>query len=304
MLSINTNTASMASVNAINKSSASLSTSMERLATGNRINSSADDAAGKQIASRLTSQSDGMTVALRNIQDATAMLQTADSMFDEMTDVLGRMKDLSTQAANGTYSTDDLQAMQDEYDELGQQMSDMLENTTYGGTNLFGNASNSNTGTAGLFTGSVQFQVGAEASDTMTVNISTQLSGLTDALSNLSTSFGDDWDNTTPTASGSAGSELMTASGATGTITAVQDAMDDVAAIQSKLGASINRLNDTAANLTSMQDNTEVAIGNIMDTDYATEASNMTKQQVLMQTGITMLKQSNSMSSMVSSLLQ
>ncbi|MDW4798828.1 flagellin, partial [Escherichia coli] len=70
------------------------------------------------------------------------------------------------------------------------------------------------------------------------------------------------------------------------------------------LGASINRLNDTANNLTSMQDNTEVAIGNIMDTDYATEASNMTKQQVLMQTGITMLKQSNSMSSMVSSLLQ
>ncbi|WP_370620938.1 lateral flagellin LafA [Citrobacter cronae] len=304
MLSINTNTASMAAVNAINKSNASLSTSMERLATGNRINSSADDAAGKQIASRLKSQSDGMTVALRNIQDATAMLQTADSMFDEMTDVLGRMKDLATQAANGTYSTDDLQAMQDEYDELGQQMSDMLENTTYGGTNLFGNASNSNTSTAGLFTGSVQFQVGAEASDTMTVDISTQLSGLTDALSSLSTSFGDDWDNTTPTASGSAGSELMTASGATDTITAVQGAMDDVAAIQSKLGASINRLTDTAANLTSMQDNTEVAIGNIMDTDYATEASNMTKQQVLMQTGITMLKQSNSMSSMVSSLLQ
>ncbi|EGT0641648.1 lateral flagellin LafA [Citrobacter werkmanii] len=303
MLSINTNTASMAAVNAINKSNASLSTSMERLATGNRINSSADDAAGKQIASRLTSQSDGMTVALRNIQDATAMLQTADSMFDEMTDVLGRMKDLSTQAANGTYSTDDLQAMQDEYDELGQQMSDMLENTTYGGTNLFGNASNSNTGTAGLFNGAVQFQVGAEASDTMKVDISTQLSGLEGALSDLSVSFDDDWTNGTPTASG-AGSELMTASGATDTITAVQGAMDDVAAIQSKLGASINRLNDTAANLTSMQDNTEVAIGNIMDTDYATEASNMTKQQVLMQTGITMLKQSNSMSSMVSSLLQ
>ena len=74
MLSINTNTASMSAVNAINKSSASLSTSMERLATGNRINSSADDAAGKQIANRLTAQSSGMGVALSNIQDATAML--------------------------------------------------------------------------------------------------------------------------------------------------------------------------------------------------------------------------------------
>lgn len=158
MLSINTNTASMAAVNAINKSSASLSTSMERLATGNRINSSADDAAGKQIASRLSAQSDGMGVALSNIQDATAMLQTADSMFDEMTDVLGRMKDLSTQAANGTYNSDDLQAMQDEYDELGQQMSDMLQNTTYGGTNLFGTASGSNTGVSGLFQSAVTFR--------------------------------------------------------------------------------------------------------------------------------------------------
>lgn len=121
MLSINTNNASMAAVNAISKSSSSLSTSMERLATGNRINSSADDAAGKQIANRLTAQSSGMGVALSNINDATAMLQTADSMFDEMSDVLGRMKDLSTQAANGTYSDDDLQAMQDEYDELGSR---------------------------------------------------------------------------------------------------------------------------------------------------------------------------------------
>lgn len=305
MLSINTNTASMASVNAINKSSASLSTSMERLATGNRINSSADDAAGKQIASRMTSQSDGMTVALRNIQDATAMLQTADSMFDEMTDVLGRMKDLSTQAANGTYNSDDLQAMQDEYDELGKQMSDMLENTTYGGTNLFGNAGNSNTHTSGLFTGSVQFQVGAESSDTMTVNISSQLDGLIQHLSGLSATFSDDWNspNGAGTASAS-GTELMSTASANANISALQVAMDDVAKIQSKLGASINRLNDTAANLTSMQDNTDIAIGNIMDTDYATEASNMTQQQVLMQTGITMLKQSNSMSSMVSSLLQ
>lgn len=126
-------------------------------ATGNRINSSADGAAGKQIANRLTAQSSGMGVALSNINDATAMLQTADSMFDEMSDVLGRMKDLSTQAANGTYSDDDLQAMQDEYDELGQQMSDMLQNTTYGGTNLFGVSGTSNTGTDGLFQSAVTF---------------------------------------------------------------------------------------------------------------------------------------------------
>lgn len=303
MLSINTNNASMAAVNAISKSSSSLSTSMERLATGNRINSSADDAAGKQIANRLTAQSSGMGVALSNINDATAMLQTADSMFDEMSDVLGRMKDLSTQAANGTYSDDDLQAMQDEYDELGQQMSDMLQNTTYGGTNLFGVSGTSNTGTDGLFQSAVTFQVGAESSDTMTVNISSQLNTLVTNLL-LSATPSVRSADTTGTAGVSGGTELTASGSANQMITSISTAMDDVSQIQSKLGAFINRLNDTANNLTSMQDNTEVAIGNIMDTDYATEASNMTKQQVLMQTGITMLKQSNSMSSMVSSLLQ
>ncbi|MBJ9260454.1 lateral flagellin LafA [Citrobacter amalonaticus] len=303
MLSINTNTASMASVNAINKSSASLSTSMERLATGSRINSSADDAAGKQIANRLTAQSSGMGVAMNNINDATAMLQTADSMFDEMSDVLGRMKDLSTQAANGTYSDDDLQAMQDEYDELGQQMSDMLQNTTYGGTNLFGTSGTSNTGKDGLFQNAVTFQVGAESSDTMTVDISSQLGNLVTDLSSVSASFTAD-QSASGGAGVSGGTELTASGSANQMITDLQTAMDDVSKIQSKLGASINRLNDTANNLTSMQDNTEVAIGNIMDTDYATEASNMTQQQVLQQTGISMLKQANSMSSMVSSLLQ
>ncbi|EMX2861199.1 lateral flagellin LafA, partial [Escherichia coli] len=262
------------------------------------------DAAGKQIANRLTAQSSGMGVALSNINDATAMLQTADSMFDEMSDVLGRMKDLSTQAANGTYSDDDLQAMQDEYDELGQQMSDMLQNTTYGGTNLFGVSGTSNTGTDGLFQSAVTFQVGAESSDTMTVNISSQLNTLVTDLSAISNSFSAEQADTTGTAGVSGGTELTASGSANQMITSISTAMDDVSQIQSKLGASINRLNDTANNLTSMQDNTEVAIGNIMDTDYATEASNMTKQQVLMQTGITMLKQSNSMSSMVSSLLQ
>nr|WP_159464257.1 lateral flagellin LafA [Scandinavium goeteborgense] len=303
MLSINTNVASMAAVNALNKSNSSLATSMERLATGNRINSSADDAAGKQIASRLQTQSAGDAVAQRNISDATAMLQTADGMFDEMTDVLGRMNDLSTQAANGTYNDDDLQAMQDEYDELGAQMSDMLQNTTYGGTNLFGTSgAGSNTGEAGLFQSAVTFQVGAESSDTITVDISSKLGSLVSDLGTVSASFAADQSSSGGTVTG--GSELTVSGGAHAAMDSISTAMNDISDIQSSLGASINRLNDTAANLTNMKDNTDVAIGNIMDTDYASEASNMTKQQVLMQTGITMLKQSNSTSSMVGSLLQ
>ncbi|SFR02809.1 flagellin [Enterobacter sp. kpr-6] len=300
MLSINTNAASMAAVNAINTSNASLSQSMERLATGNRINSSSDDAAGKQIANRLTAQASGMAVAQRNIADATAMLQTADGMFDEMNDILGRMKDLSTQAANGTYSDDDRAAMQSEFDELGEEMSDMLQNTTYGGTNLF------NKSASGLFTGTsgVTFQVGSESTDQMTVNISKQVGDLATSLSALSASFKGDYGTDGAGGTAASGKELMSSASATATISAISDVMSGVGKIQSTLGASINRLNDTASNLQSMQDNTNVAIGNIMDTDYALEASNMSKEQVLMQTSISMLKQSNSMSGMVSSLLQ
>jgi len=300
MLSINTNAASMAAVNAINKSNASLSQSMERLATGKRINSSADDAAGKQIANRMQTQSDGMAMAQRNIADATAMLQTADGMFDEMNDILGRMDELATQAANGTYSDDDRAAMQSEFDELGQEMSDMLQNTTNGGTNLF------NTSENGLFTSAsgVTFQVGSQSTDQITINISTQVTQLATDLGTLSAAFSGDYGTDGSGGTAASGSELLTLDSANTTISAVQGVMDEVGSIQSTLGATMNRLSSTATNLQSMQDNTEVAIGNIMDTDYATEASNMSKQQVLMQTGITMLKQSNSMSGMVSSLLQ
>ena len=300
MLSINTNAASMAAVNAINKSNASLSQSMERLATGNRINSSADDAAGKQIANRMQTQSDGMAMAQRNIADATAMLQTADSMFDEMNDILGRMDELATQAANGTYSDDDRAAMQSEFDELGQEMSDMLQNTTNGGTNLF------NTSASGLFTSAsgVTFQVGSQSSDQITINISSQVTQLATDLGTLSAAFSGDFGADGSGGTAASGTELLTLESANATISAVQNVMGEVGSIQSTLGATMNRLSSTATNLQSMQDNTEVAIGNIMDTDYATEASNMSKQQVLMQTGITMLKQANSMSGMVSSLLQ
>lgn len=300
MLSINTNAASMAAVNAINKSNASLSQSMERLATGKRINSSADDAAGKQIANRMQTQSDGMAMAQRNIADATAMLQTADGMFDEMNDILGRMDELATQAANGTYSDDDRTAMQSEFDELGQEMSDMLQNTTNGGTNLF------NTSENGLFTSAsgVTFQVGSQSTDQITINISSQVTQLATDLGTLSAAFSGDYGTDGSGGTAASGSELLTLDSANATISSVQNVMDEVGSIQSTLGATMNRLSSTSTNLQSMQDNTEVAIGNIMDTDYATEASNMSKQQVLMQTGITMLKQANSMSGMVSSLLQ
>jgi len=279
-LSIFTNASSMASTNALNKSNSLLSTSMERLGTGKRINSAADDAAGLQIASRLQGQTNGMTVAKRNIADATSMLQTAEGAFDEVSNIMYRMKDLATQAANDTNSTEDRTSLQSEFDELNKELTNIMSNTSYGGTKLL-------TGASGLAkTGGLNFQIGSSNAETLNVNMATD-------LTDLGTTIGTDLKALT----------LDDAANASGAIAGLEDALKDVGSLRSTLGANINRLGHTSANLANMQDNTELALGNIRDADFASEASTMTRQQMLAQTSMSMLKQSNSMSGMVMSLL-
>ncbi|WP_278807825.1 flagellin [Obesumbacterium proteus] len=278
-LSIFTNASSMASTNALNKSNSLLSTSMERLGTGKRINSAADDAAGLQIASRLQGQTNGMTVAKRNIADATSMLQTAEGAFDEVSNIMYRMKDLATQAANDTNSTEDRASLQSEFTELNKELKNIMDNTQYGGTKLL-------TGASGLAkTGGLNFQIGASNAETLNVDMGTKLGGLSTTIGTLS------------------GLKLDTATSASGAIGQLEGSLKEVGSLRSTLGANINRLGHTAANLANMQDNTELALGNIRDADFASEASTMTRQQMLAQTSMSMLKQSNSMSGMVMSLL-
>lgn len=126
-LSIFTSTSSMASMNALNQSNNVLSTAMERLGTGKRINSAADDAAGLQIATRLEGQSRGMSVAQRNIADATALLQVGEGAFDEATNIMHRMKDLATQSANDTNSVKDREAINVELTELFSELNSCAE---------------------------------------------------------------------------------------------------------------------------------------------------------------------------------
>ena len=279
-LSIFTNASSMASTNALNKSNSLLSTSMERLGTGKRINSASDDAAGLQIASRLQGQTNGMTVAKRNIADATSMLQTAEGAFDEVSNIMYRMKDLATQAANDTNSTEDRTSLQSEFDELNKELTNIMSNTSYGGTKLL-------TGASGLAkTGGLNFQIGSSNAETLNVNMATD-------LTDLGTTISTDLKALT----------LDDAANASGAIAGLEDALKDVGSLRSTLGANINRLGHTSANLANMQDNTELALGNIRDADFASEASTMTRQQMLAQTSMSMLKQSNSMSGMVMSLL-
>ncbi|MFV0262849.1 MAG: flagellin [Kluyvera sp.] len=274
-LSIFTSASSMASTNALNKSNNLLSTAMERLGTGKRINSAADDAAGLQIATRLQGQTNGMTVAQRNISDATAMLQTAEGAFDEVSNIMYRMKDLATQAANDTNSADDRTAIGAEMTELKSELNNIMDNTKYAGDNLFGDS--------GKLADKMNFQIGSSTDEKLTVDVSGQLSKI-DVSGGLSIDVSD-FDKSQATISG------------------LEAAIANVGSMRSALGANINRLGHTAANLANMKDNTDLALSNIQDADYATEASSMTRNQLLVQTSMSMLKTSNSMSSMVTSLL-
>lgn len=277
-LSIFTNSASMASISALNKSNSMLSTAMERLGSGKRINSAADDAAGLQIASRLQGQSNGMAVAQRNIADATAMLQTAEGAFDEVSNIMYRMKDLATQSANDTNSENDRDAINSELDELQKELVNIMTNTSYGGEKLLA--------TDGKLASDVNFQIGASAEEKMTVSLSESLETAASAIDELAEQL-----------------KITDASEAQELMSSLEESLSAVTAMRSSLGANINRLGHTAANLTNMKDNTDVALGNIQDADFASEASSMTRNQMLAQTSMSMLKQSNSMSGMVMSLL-
>jgi flagellin len=276
-LSIHTNYSSLVTQTNLTKTNNSLSTNQQRLGTGFRINSAADDAAGLQIATRLNAQSRGMEVAIRNTGDAISLLQTAEGAFNEMTDIMQRMKDLATQAANDTNSDNDRTALQAEYDELGAELDNIIGNTKYAGSALFA--------AGGKFTAAINFQIGASASETLSMDASDQLEGVTDAITTIKAETIDDATN-----SASAIGELETALNAVGTMRAA-------------LGANINRLNHTANNLANMKDNTDMSKGRILDADFAKESANMSKNSMLMQSGISMLKQAGQMPGMVMSLL-
>ncbi|MCQ4263232.1 Lateral flagellin [Stutzerimonas stutzeri] len=276
-LSIHTNYSSLVTQTNLSKTNNALGTNQQRLGTGLRINSAADDAAGLQIATRLNAQSRGMGVAMRNTSDAVSMLQTAEGAFNEATDILQRMKDLATQAANGTNADKDLEAVQAEYTELVAELQNITDNTSYAGDALFA--------TGGKLAADVTFQIGASQAETYTLaaattDIATTVTALTTDIATL---------------------DLTT--GANAAIDTLNTSLDQVGKTRAAFGASVNRLNHTANNLANMKDNTEMAKGRIMDADFASESANMTKNSMLMQSGISMLKQAGQMPSMVMGLL-
>jgi flagellin len=275
MLSLHTNAAALTSQNSVGFTQKSLSTSMSRLGTGFRVNSAMDDAAGLQIATRLNAQSRGMSVAQRNTQNGISMLQTAEGALNEVTNIVLRMKDLATEAANGASNADDKAAMEAEFNELGNEITNIVTNTKFGGQALF---------TGGTLAAAVTFQIGADAAETFAFDASAELTAMNTAITALKAG------------------DLDLAGNAA--ITLANTTIDEIGTLRSKLGAGANRLEHVYNNLSNMRTNTEQARGRIMDVDYAAETANMTKNQMLLQAGTSMLKQSSSMSQLVMSLMQ
>jgi flagellin len=277
-LSIHTNFASMVTQNSLSKNNNLLSAAMERLGTGFRINSAADDAAGLQIANRLTAQTRGMAVAQRNSQDAISMLQTADGALDEISSIAFRMKDLATQSANGTNSVDDRAALDAEYQELKAEVGRIMTQTTYGGQVLLEG------GTLADGMNPPTFQIGAGANEKLAFDSSAQITAIATDRGALV--------------------DITTAANATTEMASLDTLIADVGKARAKFGANINRLDHTINNLASISQNVEAAKGRIMDADFAMESSIMTKQQMLMQSGISILGNANQMTGMVASLLR
>lgn len=320
MLSVQTNNASLIAQNSVNKSNDLLSNAMERLSTGLRINSSADDAAGLQIATRLNANVVGMQTASRNVSDATSMLQTADGALDELTTIANRQKELATQAANGVNSSQDLQALNDEFQQLTAEMTRILDETTYAGNTLFD-----------VLDAGTNFQIGASSSETLNVTVAkvdlAALAGTdedgnatnsnlntldltaagTDAVVavNIGDIIGQDQNGADiiATQNDVVAAADAAASGASQAMDSIDDLINTVGNARSTLGANINRLGHTASNLANVTENTQAAAGRIMDTDFAVESANMTKNQLLVQAGTNILSSANQNTGLVLGLL-
>jgi flagellin len=276
MLSIQSNFAQSVAMNSLNKNSDMLSTAMERLGTGFRINSAADDAAGLQIANRLTVQSRGMGVAQDNVANASNLLSTADASLDEMNSIGLRMKDLVTQSANDTNSTADRTALNSEYTELKAEVTRISTQTSFGGELLLEGGK--------LGTGPLNFQIGAGAAEVMAFDASAAVTAISGAYT-ATTGIVD-------------GTDFAAELGLVDTF------ISSVGALRSSLGANINRLDHTANNLAAVTQGTENAAGRIMDADFAVESSQMSKQQMLMQSGISVLSNAGQTTQLIGSLLR
>lgn len=277
----------------LSKATNSLTNSYKKLSSGLRINSAKDDAAGLQLANRLTSQINGLTQGNRNANDGISLCQIADGAMEGMIDMLQRVRTLAIQSANGTNSSSERAALQEETDQLLQEIERTAQTTSYGnGVNLL-NGSNNN--------GSFSLQVGAYSNQTISLNIGdVSYSNLIDKANQegVSCSY------TSSSISGSKNSiSIMTADDAQKAISMYDNMIKNIDRARSTCGAVSNRLSYTISNQENMIENLSDSRSRIQDVDYASEVAEMARSNILQQISMTMLSRINESNSLILSLL-
>ena len=278
---INTNLASLNAQRNLAASQGSLSTSMQRLSSGLRVNSAKDDAAGLAIAERMNAQVRGMNVAIRNANDGISLAQTAEGALGKIGDNLQRMRELAVQAANDTNGTTDRAALNNEYQELAKENERIILATKFNGQELLTGAG----GTGGAFT----FQIGA--------NIQANVDTVTITTQDMRTGPGANTQGTAATL-GATAAEARTA------MDNIDNALGAVNSLRSTFGAFQNRFEAIISNLQVAAENQTAARSRIMDADFAVETANLSRAQILQQAGTSMVAQANQQPQSVLALLQ
>lgn len=278
-MTINTNVQSLNAQRNAGVSQSSLSTSLQRLSSGLRVNSAKDDAAGLAIAERMNSQVRGMNVAIRNANDGISLAQTADGGLASMADMVQRMRELSVQAVNATNTSGDINALNQEYTQLSQELGRTISSVQFNGTNLFTSTAN------------FDFQVGANSGQTIQVG---------SASLNLNSAAG-----LTAIVAGSA-SALTTSSNSANAanIDFLDKALTTINSSRAVLGAVQSRFETTISFLQTSVENQSAARGRIMDANFATETANLSRAQILQQAGTAMIAQANQLPQGVLALLR
>ena len=280
---INTNVASLNAQRNTASTSNALSTTMQRLSSGLRINSAKDDAAGLAIADRMNTQIRGMNVAVRNAGDAISMAQVAEGGLSAMNDMLQRMRELAVQASNAPNTSGDIGKLDNEYKQLGKELSRMLSATQFNGTQILNQATGVD----------YTFQVGANAASENQITISG-----TDISLNGDADFG------AVTTGASSALSTAAASSNTGAIDALDKAISAVNGRRASLGALQSRFENTISYLRTAGENQSAARSRIMDADFASETANLSRAQILQQAGTAMIAQANQLPQGVLSLLR
>jgi flagellin len=263
---INSNMNSMTAQRNLATSQSSLSTSMQRLSSGLRVNNASDDAAGLSIATRMDAQVRGINVAIRNANDGISLAQTAEGAVSTTTDILQRMRELAVQAQNASNGTSDRANLDTEYQQLSAEITRVAAATKFNGTAIVGGSA-----------GAQVFQIGANNGDTLTL--------------------------TTTTITTVAGG-LTTSAAASTALAAIDTQINTLTTARANYGAAINRLGFAISNLSISGENQSAAKGRIMDADFASETSNLSRAQILQQAGNAMVAQANQQPQQVMALLR